>query len=276
MGFMKKILMLGLAAMILLARPALGQADATALETALHGKLFGLKGYPADPVVKYTWTDSKLLPGPVDLHGMLVFFPDAVRLKSGKLTIEGQSSTLVKNGPKLAPMGKVPMRLEIDLGGADAATVFPQLQAELFFPGIKAALDGLPMYVADMIPFSADGKFYTSCHCTPILQDGKWVKLEAGDTKLAAPGVVKATADPGLDQKGIDEKVSGTISLVYVVSDAGRVNEVWVAKPLSVDTDAMAGKAGRTSLFSSATYEGKPVGTVMLQTIPVNLAAPAN
>jgi hypothetical protein len=274
---MKKIFMLALAAMVLLARPAVGQTDATALETALHGKLFGLKGYPADPVVKYTWMGGKLLPGPVDLHAMMAFFPDTVRLKSGKLTIDGQASTLVKNGPKLAPMGKVPMRLEIDLGGADAATVLPLLQTQLFFPGIKAALDGIPMYVADMIPFSADGKFYTTCHCTPILQDGKWVKLEAGDPKMGVAGVVKAATSPGLDQKGIDEKVSGTISLVYLVSDAGRVDEVWVAKPLSVDTDAMAAKAGRASMFSPATYEGKPVGTVMLQTIPVNQsAAPTN
>jgi hypothetical protein len=271
---MKKILMLALAAMVLLAHPAVGQTDAAALETALHGKLFGVKGYPADAVVKYTWTVGKLLPGPVDLHGIMAFFPDTVRLKSGKITIDGQASTLVKNGPKLAPMGKVPMRLEIDLGGADAGAVLPQLQTELFFPSIKAALDGIPLYMADMIPFSADGKFYTSCHCTPILQDGTWVKLPAGDTKTGAPGVVKAATNDGLDQKGIDEKVSGTISLVYLISDAGRVNEVWVAKPLSPDTDAMAAKSGRASVFSPATYDGKPVGTVMLQTIPVNLAAP--
>ncbi len=31
-------------------------------------------------------------------------------------------------------MGKTPMRLEIDLQGADAAAVVPQLQAALFFP----------------------------------------------------------------------------------------------------------------------------------------------
>lgn len=270
MGFMNKTLMFALAAMMLLARPALGQTDPTALETALHGKLFGVKGYPADPVVRYTWTQGKLLPTPVDLHGIMAFFPDTVRLKSGKLTIEGQASTLVKNGPKLAPMGKVPMRLEIDLGGADVATVLPLLQAELFFPSLKAALDGIPVYVADMIPFSADGKFYTTCHCTPILQDGKWTKLDAGDTKLASPAVVKAETSPGLEQKAIDEKVSGSISLVYMISDAGRVNEVWVAKPLSADTDALAAKAGRASVFSPAAYDGKPVGTVMLQTIPVN------
>jgi len=261
---------------LLLARPVLAQADAAALETALHGKAFGLKGYPGDPVVKYTWLSGKLLPGPVDLHAMMAFFPDTVRLKSGKVTIDGQSSTLVKNGPKLALMGRVPMRLEIDLQGADAATVFPQLQAGLFFPAMKAALDGLPAYVSDMVPFSADGVFHSTCNCGHILQDGNWVKLEAGDTKLKPPGIVKSETSPTIDQKAIDEKVSGTISLIYLLSDAGRVDEVWVAKPLSPDTDEMAAKAGRTSVFSPATYDDKPVGTTMLQTIPVNLtAAPA-
>ena len=162
------------------------------------------------------------------------------------------------------------MRLEIDLQGADPATVLPQLQPELFFPSVKAALDGIPIYVADMIPFSADGKFYTTCHCTPIQQEGKWSKLDAGDTKLTAPSVVKAVTNPALDQKAIDQKVSGSISLVYVISESGRVNEVWIAKPLSPETDAIAAKAGRDSVFSPAAYEGKPVGTVMLQTVPVN------
>src|ERR1035438_3093012 len=55
--------------------PGYGSSDLT----ALHGKLFGVKGYPADAVVKYTWTVGKLLPGPVDLHGIMAFFPDTVR-----------------------------------------------------------------------------------------------------------------------------------------------------------------------------------------------------
>jgi hypothetical protein len=268
---MKKIWILMLAATTLLVRPALCQTDAAALETAIHGKAFGLKGYPADPVVKYTWLNAKLIAGSLDLHGMMAFFPDTVRLKSGKVIIEGQSSTLVKNGPKLAPMGKVPMRLEIDLQGADAATVFPQLQAGLFFPGLKAALDGLPAYVSDMIPFSADGMFHSTCNCAHILQDGAWVKLEAGDTKLTPPGITKAATSPGLEQKAIDEKVSGSISLIYLLTDAGRVDEVWVAKPLSQETDLMAAKAGRESVYSPAMYDGKPVGTSMLHTVPVNL-----
>jgi hypothetical protein len=274
---MKKIWILILAATVLLVRPALSQTDAAALETAIHGKAFGLMGYPADPVVKYTWLGSKLLPGPVDLHALMAFFPDTVRLKSGKVLIEGQSSTLVRAGQKLAPMGKVPMRLEIDLQGANAATVFPQLQAGLFFPNLKAALDGLPASVSDMIPFSADGVYHSTCNCAHILEDGKWVKLEANDSKLAPPGFIKMTKNEGLDQKAIDLKVSGSLSLIYIITEIGRVDEVWVAKPLSPEVDALAAKGGRANLFKPATYDGKPVGTVLLQTIPVNIqATPAN
>ncbi len=273
---MKKILILVLAASALLVRPAICQTDAAALETAIHGKAFGLKGYPADPVVKYTWLGGKAVPGPVDLHAMMAFFPDTVRLKSGKILIEGQSSTLVKSGPKLAPMGKVPMRLEIDLQGADAATVIPQLQGGLFFPGLKAALDGLPPEISDMVPFPADGVYHATCNCAYIQQDGKWVKLEANDPKLSALAFIKMTKNEGLDQKGIDLKVSGSISLIYFISDIGRVDEVWVAKPLNPEVDALAAKGGRENLFRPAMYEGKPVGTVLLQTIPVNIeTAPA-
>lgn len=271
---MKKTMILILAAATLLAYPVLGQTDATAFETAIHGKAFGVKGYPGDPVVRYNWIGGKLLPGAVDLHAMMAFFPDTVRLKSGKVLIEGQSSTLVKAGPRLAPMGKVPMRLEIDLQGADAATVFPQLQAALFFPSLKAALDGLPDSVSDMIPYSSDGVYHSACNCSHIFQDGKWVKLEAGDTKLTSPAFIgKPTENPALDQKAIDEKVSGTITLIYYIGESGRVDEVWVAKPLSPDTDEMAAKTGRANVFRPAAYDGKPVGTVLLQTIPVNLLA---
>lgn len=258
------------AAALAVGRPALAQTDAASLETAIHGKAFGVRGYPADPVVKYTWIGGKLLPGFVDLHGMMVFFPDTVRMKGGKVLIEGQASTLVKNGPKLAPMGKVPMRLEIDLQGADAATVFPQLQGALFFPSLKAALDNLPPPLTDMVPFPADGVYRSTCNCAYIDQDGKWVKLEAGDPKLSAPSVLKTVPNPALDQKAIDLKVSGTISLIYVLSDVGRADEVWVAKPLSPEVDALAAKGGRAATIRPANYDGHPVGTVLLQTIPVN------
>ena len=266
-----------LAAAMLLARPVSGQTDASALEAALHGKALGLRSYSADPVAKYTWVDGKLLPDPIVLHGLEAFFTDTVRQKGSKILIEGQYSTLVLSGGKLAPMGKLPMRIEVDLQGANPAAVLPQLQALLFFPSLGAALKGLPEYVADMLPFPVDGKFQPACHCVHVLQDEKWIKLEGNNPKLVPPAFIKMVSNDSLTQMAIDAKVSGTITLIYYVSETGRVDEVWLAKPLGADLDESAAKLGRDNILQPATLDGKPVGTVLIQTIPVNyLTAPAN
>jgi hypothetical protein len=274
MVMMKKIAMCLVAGLVLLARPAVGQADVQTLETAIHGKPVGLLTYSADQVARYTWIDGKLQPAYVELHGLRAFFPDTVRLKGGKVTIDGQTSTLVKNGAKLAPMGKSPMRLEIDLQGADESKVVPQLQAALFFPSLSGALGGLPPSVADILPFPSDGVYHPA-HSSHIFQDGKWVTLEENDAKLKPPSFVKKGDDPGLDQKGLDAKVSGTITLIYYISPSGRVDEVWVAKPLGSGLDELAAKMGRGNIFNPATYDGKPVGSVLVQTLGVNMAAGA-
>ena len=73
----------------------------------------------------------------------------------------------------------------------------------------------------------------------------------------------------------IDEKISGTITLIYLVAETGGVDEVWLAKPLSDTLDESAAKSERDNVFQPATLDGKPVGTVLIQTIPINyLTAP--
>ncbi len=221
-------------------------------------------------MAKYTWFDGKVIPGPIDLHGIRAFFTDTVQKKGSKIVIEGQSSTLVRVGPKLAPMGKVPARLEIDLQGADAPAVFPKLQEALFFPSLSVALQSLPNYVTDMLPFSSDGKFQSTCHCSHVFQDGKWVKVEGSNASLTPPTVLKAADNAGLDQKAIDAKVSGTVTLIFSVSVTGWVDEVWVAKPLGSGLDESAAKSLRESTCNPATFDGKPVGAVLIQTLGVN------
>jgi hypothetical protein len=267
---MKTISTCILAAMLLLAYPVLGQTDANALETALHGKPLGLRSYSADSVAKFTWIDGKLVPDTILLYGLGAFFPDTVRQKGSKILIEGQYSTLVLSGGKMAPMGKLPMRLEVELQGANPAVVIPQLQALLFFPSLKATMDALPEYVSDFLPFPIEGKFQSTCHCVHVLQEGKWTKLEASTTKITPPGFIKMASNDSLNQMAIDAKVSGTITLIYLVAETGRIDEVWVAKPLDAGIDTAAAKLGRDNMLQPAMLDGKPVGTVLIQTIPVN------
>jgi hypothetical protein len=266
-----------IAALMLISRPVLGQSDVAALETAIHAKAFGLRGYPADAVATYTWFDGKLVPDTVLMHGIGAFIPDTVRQKGSKVLIEGQFETLVrakdKTNPsivKIAPMGQLPMRIEIDLQKASPATVLPQLQALLFFPSLGEALKSLPEYVADMLPFPIDSKLDPACHCVHILQAGKWIQVDGSKPNIAPPAFTKIVDNPALQQMAIDAKISGTITFIYQVSDAGRVDELWLAKPLSSALDESAAKTSRDNMFKPATLDGKPVGTVSVQTIPVN------
>jgi hypothetical protein len=259
-----------LAATMLLAHPVLAQTDASALEAALHGKHLGLRSYSADPVAKFTYVDGKLLQDPIILHGLGVFTTDTVQQKGSKVLIKGQFGSLVLSGGSIHLTEALPMQIEVDLQGANAATVIPQLQALLFFPNLQAAMKGLPEFVADMLPFPIDVKFQPACHCFHVFQDGKWIQVDASNPKLVAPAIIKQASNPGLDQMAIDAKISGTITLIYFVSDTGRVDEVWLAKPLGAGLNESAAKSIRDNIFQPATLDGKPVGTVLVQTIPVN------
>jgi hypothetical protein len=258
-----------LAAAMLLARPVLGQTDATALEAALHGKHLGLLSYSADSVVRFTYVDGKLLQDPILLHGLGVFTPDTVRQKGSKILIEGQFGSLVLSGGSIHLTESLPMRIEVDLQGANAATVIPQLQALLFFPSLGATLKGLPEYVSDFLPFPIDAKLQPACHCVRVSQDGKWTKLEENDPKLKPPVFLKMATNPALNQMAIDAKISGTLTLIYYVSETGRVAEVWLAKPLGGGLNDSAAKTGWDNVLQPATLDGKPVGSVLIQTLPL-------
>ena len=259
------------AATVLLARPLLGQTDAAALEAVLHGKAFALRSYSADPVVKFTYLDGKLIPDPILLHGLGAFFTDTVRQRGSRILIEGHIEALVRDSGRIAPMGSMPMRLEVDIQSANPAVAFPQLQNLLFFPNLKEAMDGLPVFVADFLPFPNDGKLLPpACHCIHVFQDGKWVQVEVSDPKFKAPVNIKQNLNPALAQMAIDEKVSGIIAFVYYISDAGRVNEIWLARPLGSSLDEGAAKSGHADIFQPATLDGKPVGSVVIETVPVN------
>jgi hypothetical protein len=259
------------AATVLLARPLLGQTDAAALEAVLHGKAFALRSYSADPVVKFTYLDGKLIPDPILLHGLGAFFTDTVRQRGSRILIEGQVETLVMDSGKVRLMGQIPMRIEVDIQSATPSVAIPQLQALLFFPTLKAALDGLPEFVADFLPFPSDGKLLPpACHCIHVFQDGKWIQVDLSDPKFKPPAVLKQNSNPALAQMAIDQKASGTIVLIYSVSETGHVDEVWLARPLGGSLDESAAKSGHADTFQPATLDGKPVGTVLIHPVPVN------
>src|SRR5665213_1367393 len=150
-----KLRMLGLLAGMMLVQAGWGQNDVPALEKALMGQPMALRSYSADPVASYAWVDDKLEAKPIQLHTLGVFTTRSVKLKKDKIVLEGERATLVGDAQKshVRPTVKVPMKIEVDLRGADSAVVLPRLQEMLFFADTTSAIAGLPEPVAGTLPF---------------------------------------------------------------------------------------------------------------------------
>jgi hypothetical protein len=244
-----------------------GQTDVRALQDALHGKQLGLRSYSADAVAQYKWVDGVLATGPVALHGLEAFLDDSVKLKGGKIVFQGNRVTLVRNGTNLAAAGRSPMSLEVDLQGADPAVVIPQLQAALFFPHLQEAIDGLPGSVSNMLPFPSDGKFSPTCKCAPVLQNGVWGTIEMNSPRISSTKIMKGVPEQDPDFKAMTKRESGSVSLIYVVSETGQVSEIWVALPLGFRVEEFVARRIRMQAYLPAKLDGKPVGAVSTVTM---------
>lgn len=263
MACMRMIWTAVLSAAIAMSLPALasGQTDVRALQNALHGKQLGLRSYSADPVAQYKWVDGGLATGTIVLHGLEGFLDDSVKLKDGKIVFRGNRATLVRDGTKLYAVARSSMTLEVDLQGADPAGVIPQLQTALFFSDVDSAIAGLPNLVEHMLPAQIEKnqqKESPTCDCYKIYKDGNWIEIAKSVSKYTNP-VILATADPTYSKDASDAKISGTVSLVIHVSEKGRVDEVWLLRPLGFGLDENAANAVRQYVFRPAQLDGKPV-----------------
>jgi len=250
--------------------PAWGQTNVKALQAKLYGQHLALRNYSADAVVRYSWSGGTLSAAPVVMHGLEVFIDESVKLTKGKIIFQGKRETLVRDGYKseLAAMGKWPMRLEVDLQGADPVTVLPQLAVLIFFPDFRSAIGGLPLQVADMLPATITYPLNSrsNCECTLVFADGNWVKLARKDKKYAYPELV-SSVEPEFTDEARQARIYAEVVLLFYVSKEGKVGEVWVARPVGYGLDENAAKAVSQYLFSPAIYDQKPVGT--MQTIQV-------
>jgi TonB family protein len=250
-----------------------GQTDVRTLQVALHGERLVLRSFSADPVAQYKWVHGVILPGPVGLHGLEAFLDDSVKLKGGKIILQGNRVTLVQNGTNLASVGHTPMTLQIDLEGADPAVVIPQLQAALFFQNTDSAIASLPAMVAHMLPAAIDKTGQPIpltkpvCECYRIFKDGNWIEVEKSVSKYSNPVALKMV-EPNYSEEARRAKISGAISLAIHVSEKGQVDEVWLLGPLGFGLDENAANAVKQYVFKPAQLDGKPVEAAL--TVAVN------
>lgn len=240
----------------------IAQKDAHALQNALKGKQLVLRSYAAVPVANYSWDNGKLITEPVTVHTFGVFATRSVKLKDGKLIIEGRRATMVRNTKTNAPElnDATPMRLTVDMHGADVSTVLPALQEMMFFSDVQGVLAGLPQQIANTLDISPASK--TSCKCKWIFDGSKWLRVDAPTSRFVAPKVLFST-EPDFSEKARQKKISGNVPMFIYVSETGHVTDIWLASSAGYGLDEKAEEAARQYVFKPATYDGKPVKTML-------------
>jgi TonB family protein len=236
------------------------QGDVKALEDALKDKQMELRNYSADSVAQYKWVDDKLVAEPNKAHMLGEFTTHSVKLKKDKLIFEGERATLIRDSKanRLWWAGKVPMKLEVDLAGADPAIVQPRLQEMMFFPDVQAAAAGLPVSVAEMLPFDVSGTPPPHPDSQRIFDGSHWIHIARSAPNYIAPKLV-SSVEPKFTDEARNHKISGDVMVALHISETGRADELWVARPLGFGLDESATNAVRQYVFKPAQYEGRPV-----------------
>jgi len=242
--------------------PVWAQTDARGLEDVLKGTQFVLRSYSADKVANYRWVDGRLVDAPAEIHALGSFATSSVKLKGQKLSISGSRATLVRDATnnKLGVAGKSPMEIVIDLKGADAAVVLPQLRDLLFFPDVASAIAGLPPQLARAVPASVPRQVSADpCDCERFLRDGVWAEAPKRYPKWrqAVPTHVE---NPNYTDEARAAKVSGAVRLTVLVDAKGNANNLWLTVSQGYGLDEAAEAAVQKYRFNPASYDNQPVG----------------
>ncbi|HEY6376232.1 MAG TPA: energy transducer TonB [Edaphobacter sp.] len=266
---MTKHCAISLLAGLMLSKVAWAQTDAQALESALKDKQMVLRSYSADTVARYDWVDSKLVANPVKMYTFGMFITRSVKLKNGKLVLDGERGTFVRNVKtnEIFLAGKMPMKLEVNLHDAAPAVVIQHLQEMMFFPDAQAAATGLPEMVADDVPFDISRTPQEKRDFVKVFDGGRWTRLDRHSTKIVTPKLV-FSVEPEFSDEARNVKINGSVRFAFYVSETGHVGEIWLVSPLGLGLDERAANAVRQYVFKPEQCNGRPVGVAV--TVDVN------
>jgi TonB family protein len=256
-----------LAVTLLFARLGWGQIDAHSVEQELKGKPMSLRSFSAQPIERYRWVDDKFVAAPERLYTLGVFTTKSAKLKGKTLVLDGERGTIMRD-PKanlLGRMGVVPMTLEIDLSNAPTTLTPSTLKNLLFFEDTQKTLAGLSIAIADMLPADINAMPTTRCDCDRIFDNGQWIKVAKKDPHLVSAKLKpNSMTEPTFSDEARKRKVTGTVAVVIYVNSIGNVEEAWLAHPLGFGLDEKALEVVQKYVFEPETYEGKPVGKVLV------------
>lgn len=262
---MKIRISLPLLAVVLAATTAVAQSpkDAEkALRDSLLKKQMFLRGYSADTTINWKWDGSKLVETDPQFLALSAVTVKTVKLNGTHLAIQGDRQILVRSEGRNAQFSAetVPVTIDIDLGSGDPAKILPDVSAAIFYSEMNSAIRDLPNAVVGLLPSppkppatsdTCDCKSSSSCSDYIGYVEMKGIQLPAVKTPAAPPAdAVTVTVVPSLDE-------------------AGKLQALWLGRPLDPASDLAALQLARGYSYTPATCHDSPVGTAFRLDVPV-------
>lgn len=226
-------------------------------KTSLLQQQVYVRNFSADSVVNARWTGSGFEldePGARMLSSVLV---RSVRVKAKKVEIGGDRYFVTSDGGKVERRDlHSSVKVVIDLGQADVATVLPGLRAALFYSDQTAALAALQ--VASAKPSVPAVQSLPACDCADRGTDA----CKGRSFSLTPPRLLHVPP-PEYSVEPLRNSKKGVATFEMTVDTAGMPTNIWLRKPAGGDMDDKAIQTVRQYRFSPAACHDKPEAITM-------------
>lgn len=240
-----------------------------ALRNSLLKKQFFLRGFNANPEIRWRWDGSALVQEPSRFHTLGVLTPIYVNVEGDTVRIEGQRRTFLRSGDKGFTLSEdeIRVRVVVDLKVADMANLLPKLPDLLFYPDLNSALADLPEEYRGLLPAESGlitGKARPkNCDCSsPRAVECGQGPPEAWMAGMNPPKLLKHL-DAEFPNSVRAEKLDAYATVAFIVNTAGRPDFLWVSKPSDDEVNASALRAVSQYTFKPATCHDQPVAVYL-------------
>jgi hypothetical protein len=235
------------------------------LRDAVLKKRVFLRGFSADPLVRWRWDGSSLVQEPPKLHTLGVLIADSIKVTGDKVVIQGERHTLLRSNGKdfMLSATQDKLRVEIDLTGADMASILPKLADLVFYPDSRSALAATKHRPGDVNPkccsreTSQDRK---SCDCAnPSLAMCGTDEPDLGMAGMKNPSLLSSVEPEFSDEARREPLFNVTVQVGLTVDAEGKPTDIWIVRPAGLGLDVRAGTAVSQYKFKPATCHGQAV-----------------
>ena len=227
-----------------------------------------LRDFNADAEVRWRWNGAALVPSAPKAHMLGVLIADSIKIKDSKIEIRGERHTLLQNKDATLVLSKTmdTVRVEVDLAGADIASVLPKLADLLFYSDRESALADLPNKYEKVLPIKVDSDCCSSkkpedknCDCANLgAANCTRESPTVGMIGMKPPRPIRIV-DPEFSKEARQAKFSGIVQVGLDVDASGHPQNVWIIRSVGLGLDTKAANSVNQYIFAPATCHDHPV-----------------